>query len=155
MVKNFTRLINFYLRNQLVHYLLLIVPYSANTFDHKRDITALEHMIKEYNNDVDEDDSAHIDEIIFDYELGRDDGLTDYNFFINRCKNNFAIRGCHQHVFNKNNFFELLSYLKFNINTVELWYPYYMIFICTKNDDKYEKFNFLELVNLQMNCAWY
>lgn len=136
--------------------LLFIVPYSINTFDNKRKITELKHMIDDYNMDIREDDKTHMEEIMKNHNMIRDAGVIDYDLFIKRCNNNHQIRGCHHHVFNEYNFYELLDYVKLKVVKVELWYPFHMVFICTKTgNNNFEKLNINEIKNLKINGSFY
>src|SRR5829696_5005639 len=44
--------------------LVLILPNKEYTFDHKRQYTSFAHLLDDYNNDVSEYDTTHVDEIL-------------------------------------------------------------------------------------------
>ena len=80
-------------------HLLLILPNPVKTFDPKREITAFDHLMEDYNKNIQEDDMTHYDEIILKHDLSRDRRAGDLNNFIERCKKNQTFRGMHHHVF--------------------------------------------------------
>src|ERR1022692_2414923 len=43
-------------------YLFLVLPHKDETFDHKRPVTKLDHLIADFENDVDEADLTHLPE---------------------------------------------------------------------------------------------
>ena len=51
---------------------MLILPNKKSTFDHRRPYTTFEHLIKDYKNNVSEDDLTHYDEIILLHDIEMD-----------------------------------------------------------------------------------
>lgn len=51
--------------------LVLVIPHKDNTFDHHRPVTSLEHLIKDFDNDTDEDDMTHLEETLRLHDLSR------------------------------------------------------------------------------------
>ena len=49
--------------------LLIILPLKEATFDHKRSVTTIEHLIEDYENDVTENDLSHLSEILKLHDL--------------------------------------------------------------------------------------
>jgi SAM-dependent methyltransferase len=45
-------------------YLLLVLPDGRRTFDHRRPLSTLEHLISDYRRDINEDDPAHVAEAL-------------------------------------------------------------------------------------------
>src|SRR5665213_3542841 len=52
--------------------LLLVLPHRDGTFDHRRPITRIEHLIKDYEDRSDEGDQTHLEEILKFHDLRRD-----------------------------------------------------------------------------------
>jgi ubiquinone/menaquinone biosynthesis C-methylase UbiE len=113
-------------------YFLLILPKKKNNFDHKRPYTTFEHLIKDYKNNVNEDDLTHYDEIILLHDIYRD-GFKNRNEFMERSKENYINRCFHHHVFNKKLIYNMLTYTNFNIMYfIELDYDYVIFAISNK-----------------------
>jgi SAM-dependent methyltransferase len=87
--------------------LILITPLKAVTFDHKRDIVRIEHLINDYHNQTSEADLSHLDEILRLHDIGSDTAAVDLRTFKARSEKNFQNRALHQHVYDQ----ELLYYI--------------------------------------------
>jgi SAM-dependent methyltransferase len=87
--------------------LILITPFKGATFDHKRDIVRIEHLINDYHNQTSEADLSHLDEILRLHDLGLDPPAGDPHSFKARSEKNFQNRALHQHVYDQ----ELLYYI--------------------------------------------
>ncbi|CAF3335966.1 unnamed protein product [Rotaria sp. Silwood2] len=92
--------------------LLLLLPFKEHTFDHKRDIDRLEHLINDYHNQTSEADLSHLNEIVRLHDLAMDPPAGNINTFRERSEKNFQNRGLHQHVYDQ----ELLYYIFICLN---------------------------------------
>lgn len=101
-------------------YLVLIIPNKEKTFDHLRNVTTLEHLISDFENETQEDDLTHLPEVLKYHDLSMDRLAGSYKQFKERCENNLKFRGIHHHVFNLNLVIELLEYSNFKILGTEL-----------------------------------
>jgi len=99
--------------------LLLILPNPIKTFDHKREITMWNHLIDDYNRDMQEDDMTHYDEIILKHDLSRDRLAGNINEFRERCKKNKILRAMHQHVFDQQLAEKALLFTNFDVFGME------------------------------------
>jgi ubiquinone/menaquinone biosynthesis C-methylase UbiE len=79
--------------------LILILPKKESNFDHKRSVTSLEHVIKDYENNIDERDTSVIEEVLRLHDLNRDPKAGNFENFKKRSENNFSNRTLHHHVF--------------------------------------------------------
>jgi SAM-dependent methyltransferase len=79
--------------------LLLVLPRRSATFDHRRPVTPLQHMIEDFENDVAEDDLTHLPEILELHDLRRDPRAGDRQAFHKRSLDNVNNRCLHHHVF--------------------------------------------------------
>jgi len=95
--------------------LILLVPDKKWTFDHKRPVTTLTHLIEDLNRSTGEDDLTHMPEILQLHDLQRDPGAESYEIFKTRCQNNLEIRGMHHHVFDTSLVREMLEYSGFSV----------------------------------------
>ena len=111
---------------------LMILPEKSATFDHRRPVTTFDHLLSDYQNNVDETDLTHFEEIMTLHDLALDPGAGTFNQFKARSLDNFNNRCFHQHVFD----FDLLEkiYRYFNIKIVgkALTPPYHQIIVGIK-----------------------
>lgn len=112
--------------------LVLVVPHKDGTFDHQRPVTSLEHLIHDFNNQIDESDMTHLDEILRLHDLTKDPGAADFQFFNERSKQNEQNRCLHQHVFDSQLAIEMVNYCGLKILAVELFLPDQIIIISRK-----------------------
>lgn len=82
--------------------LLLILPRKESNFDHRRNITSLEHLIMDYENNTGEDDLTHLNEILNLHDLKRDPHAGTFEQFKKRSHDNLVNRGLHHHVYDQN-----------------------------------------------------
>ena len=73
--------------------LALIVPHRDGTFDHRRPVTQMEHLIEDFDRHVGEDDLTHLDEILALHDLAMDREAGDFNAFRERSLKNVENRG--------------------------------------------------------------
>ena len=111
--------------------LVIIVPHKDGTFDHLRPVTAIDHMIDDYEQCVDEDDVTHADEVLSLHDLNHDDG-TDSDKFEERIRNNFKERSMHHHVFATRTLAQLIDYAGLQILSLETIRPCHIVSIAKK-----------------------
>jgi len=80
-------------------YILLVLPYKKNIFDHRRRTTSFQHLLKDYQTCVEEDDLNHLEEILQLHDLTRDPLAGSFEDFKSRCLRNQELRFLHHHVF--------------------------------------------------------
>lgn len=110
----------------------LIVPHKDGTFDHRRQVTTLEHLIEDFDQKIGEDDLSHLDEILEMHDLERDPEAGDLNAFSARSKKNFENRGLHHHVFDTHLAVELINYIGLQIIVVEIFAPANILIVAQK-----------------------
>ncbi|MBN2787144.1 MAG: class I SAM-dependent methyltransferase [Paludibacteraceae bacterium] len=94
---------------------LIILPNKDFCFDHNRPITEFSHLLKDFQNNINEDDLTHLNEILELHDLKMDKAAGSLIEFRERSLNNFKNRALHQHVFNINLLKEIFSFLKLEI----------------------------------------
>jgi SAM-dependent methyltransferase len=99
--------------------LLLVVPHKEGTFDHRRPVTSLEHMLADDELGTAEDDLTHLEEVLRLHDLGRDSGVDDPEMFARRSHENPIHRGLHHHVFTTDTVLQLLDKVGFEVDAVE------------------------------------
>jgi SAM-dependent methyltransferase len=113
--------------------LLLILPHKKHTFDWRRPVTTLDHMVSDYQNQTTEDDLTHVDEILKLHDLSRDLPAGTPEQFRARSLNNLAVRALHHHVFTLDSAMELLKYAGFSPILSEVALPIHMIILARRN----------------------
>jgi len=93
-------------------YLVLVVPHKDGTFDHRRPITALSHLIEDYDACTAEDDTTHLAEILDLHDLTKDPSVSSLAEFREIAIRNATERRLHHHVFDTRLVMQLLDYLE-------------------------------------------
>lgn len=112
--------------------LVLIIPHKDGTFDHRRPVTSLEHLIQDFESQTDEGDMTHLEEILRLHDLSKDPGAGDFDSFQQRSKRNVENRCLHQHVFDTRLAVEVVNHMELQILAIELFHPYHIIIIAKK-----------------------
>jgi len=79
--------------------LVLVLPHKDATFDHRRPVTRLAHLLDDERVDTGEADLTHLPEILALHDLALDPPAGDLAAFTERSKLNLANRCLHHHVF--------------------------------------------------------
>lgn len=90
--------------------MIIVVPNRDETFDHNRDFTSFDHMLLDFENDIQESDLSHLKDIVdlHDYEM--DVQCNGKENFIERAKRNYENRCLHHHVFSKDSLRQLFKF---------------------------------------------
>ena len=96
-------------------YMVLVLPNKDGNFDRNRSFTKFDHILKDFENDVDESDLTHLDEIIELHDFEMDKNLGTLDEFVLRGKDNLKIRGLHHHVFDEVLIKEILKWCNFKV----------------------------------------
>ncbi len=116
--------------------LVIIFPHKEGTFDHRRNVTSLSHLIDDYEQKTDEADLTHLPEILEWHDLKKDPGIADAIAFKNRSEKNFENRCLHHHVFNTSLAVEIVHYLNLQIVEVDYLLPSDIIMVAKKKQAK-------------------
>jgi len=119
--------------------LLLVLPHKDGTFDWRRPVTPLSHMIEDYQNNVGEEDLTHLEEILSLHDLQRDPGAGTIEAFRERCQANHKYRAMHHHVFNTLTALELVNYAGFKILRADCLLPFHIFIIASRDSEKATK----------------
>lgn len=104
--------------------LFLVLPNKTSNFDHNRNITSMEHLLEDFNNNISEEDLTHLDEILTLHDLSMDPPAGDFDNYKKRSISNYQNRCLHHHVFDMNLLEQIFKY--FNIEL--------LLNDCTKTD---------------------
>ncbi len=112
--------------------LLLVLPHKEGTFDHRRPVTPLQHLIQDFEQRRGEDDLTHLPEILQLHDLARDPEAGDLESFRRRSQRNLENRCLHHHVFDTRSAVELVDLVRLRIRAVEAVPPFH-IFVLAAN----------------------
>jgi SAM-dependent methyltransferase len=112
--------------------LILVVPHREMTFDHRRPVTSLEHLIDDFERGVAEDDSTHVAEFIELFDLDRDPerrtreelAATTARFVENRCM--------HHHVFDSALVVRMLDRAGLELVGLETALPFHVVAVARR-----------------------
>jgi SAM-dependent methyltransferase len=111
---------------------LLILPHREGSFDHRREVTTIEHMKNDFKNNMPEDDSTHFEEILAKHNLTRDPVQESPATFRQWIINNKTNRGAHHHVFNALSAAKLVDEVGFQILDAEVALPQHICILSEK-----------------------
>jgi SAM-dependent methyltransferase len=133
--------------------ILLICPHMEKTFDCRRPITPLTHLIEDYSKGVDDYDLTHLPEILklcTWRDLSLDLETVSYEQFLARSKQNFDNRCLHHHVFITESWINILDYLNLEIVCLKAMLPFHIIAIGKKVSENVENSRNLHMSNMQL-----
>lgn len=115
-------------------YILFIIPHKDNTFDNKRPITTLNHLINDYEMDIQENDTTHFEEVIQLHDLSLDYGINNHSELLKRTEDNFNNRCLHHHVFNTPLAVQMADFLNLKICDIQHFNPFHIILLLQKTE---------------------
>jgi len=110
----------------------IIVPHAEGTFDHRRPVTPLSHLIEDQEANVTEADLTHLDEILALHDFGRDPGGGDAEIFRARSLRNVDNRCLHQHVFDTASAVAMVEHAGLGIFFVQALAPHDIVILARK-----------------------
>jgi predicted SAM-dependent methyltransferase len=113
-------------------FMVIVVPDKRFTFDHKRNVTTINHILEDYENNVNENDTTHLYEVINLHDEKMDNTGEDRAHFVNRILNNNENRTVHHHVFIPENVRQLMEESRMKVLYVRNFLPFHIIAICKK-----------------------
>jgi SAM-dependent methyltransferase len=111
-------------------YLLLIVPDKRYTFDHLRPITSFNHLLRDYEQNMSEDDLTHLSEIIRLHDAKLDMLSKDCDV---DWSNNIQTRRMHHHVFDKKLIKQVADYCELETVRVDWINPNNIVMLARKS----------------------
>ncbi|MGI0014596.1 MAG: methyltransferase domain-containing protein [Nitrososphaera sp.] len=109
--------------------LVLLLPNKQHTFDHRRPVTTLQHMITDFETGMTEDDVTHVAEVLALHDFVRDPDAGDMESFKLRCIRNIENRCLHHHVFDAPVAIELIRYAGLTIHSIEEIEPHHILLV--------------------------
>jgi SAM-dependent methyltransferase len=112
--------------------LVLVLPHKEGTFDHRRPVTSLGHLIADWESGTTDEDLTHLPEILALHDLARDPAAGDRTSFAARSHRNAENRCLHHHVFDTNLAIELIAHTGLQILAVEPLLPFHIVLVARK-----------------------
>jgi len=112
--------------------LVLLLPHKDGTFDHRRPVTTMQHLIADFDAGMAEDDLTHMPEIIALHDLDRDPEAGDLAAFKARSLRNADNRCFHHHVFDTRLAVRLVDHMGLQIRAVEAIRPMHILVVAQK-----------------------
>jgi SAM-dependent methyltransferase len=112
--------------------MVLVVPHKEGTFDHRRPVTTLNHLIDDYVNGTEEDDLTHLQESLALHDFARDPKLTNSCELATRCADNVNHRWLHHHVFNTRLVGQMIDRAGLQICSLEALKPHHIVVVAVK-----------------------
>lgn len=109
-----------------------VLPDKKFTFDHRRPVTTIAHLIADFEAGTEENDLTHLPEILLLHDFMRDPDAGDNAEFKNRCLRNFENRCMHHHVFDVSLAVELLNYIGLSVCATEEIQPHHILILARK-----------------------
>jgi SAM-dependent methyltransferase len=107
--------------------LVLILPDPRATFDHRRPVTAFEHLLEDERNATAEDDLTHLPEIVVLHDLDRDPLAGTREEFEARSRDVLRQRALHHHVFDPPLVARLLEHAGFEVLAAGSEPPFHLV----------------------------
>lgn len=95
--------------------LVIVAPRKESNFDCFREVVSFEHLLRDYTENVGEDDLTHLEEILRLHDLSKDLPAGNFSQFKIRCQTNFENRCLHHHVFDLPVLIEIADFFKLKI----------------------------------------
>jgi ubiquinone/menaquinone biosynthesis C-methylase UbiE len=112
--------------------LVLVLPNKEFTFDNKRPITKLSHLMDDFTNHTTEEDSTHFEEVIALHDFKYDTFVASKEDLITRTHLNIKNRAVHHHVFDLKLINELLVYCGFEMIHQQTYPPFHLVSVAQK-----------------------
>ncbi|HEY2480860.1 MAG TPA: class I SAM-dependent methyltransferase [Caulobacteraceae bacterium] len=99
--------------------LILVAPHKDGTFDHRRPVVTIEHLVADYEGEVDESDATHVEEVLALHDISRDVDGGDFEAFEARTLRWRENRCLHHHVFDTHLAGEMVGRAGFRVTRAE------------------------------------
>ena len=105
-------------------HLLMVVPHMAGTFDRRRPLTGLRHIVEDFESGIDEDDLTHLEETLRLHDRGGNTEPGDRETWEARRRENHSTRVLHHHTFTTPSLIALLDHAGLELLAVQTRFPH-------------------------------
>jgi SAM-dependent methyltransferase len=111
---------------------VIVLPHFKYTFDRRRQVTQVSHMLEDYERGTDEDDETHLPDILQFHDLALHPEPISREQLRVGILDNLRTRCAHHHVFDERNSSELLEKCGLWIKSVQYIRPYHIVLLAIK-----------------------
>ncbi len=108
-------------------HLLLVLPHRDGTFDHRRPVTSLEHLVADRACSRPEDDTTHVNEVLELHDLRRDPDMASREALLDAVARNAETRAMHHHVFDVRTALDAVSASGWRAVAAEATRPHHIV----------------------------
>jgi len=108
-------------------HLLLVVPDGLRSFDRKRPVTKLSHLLDDFSRDMGEEDLTHLEESVALHEIDRTPEYQSREDFRAWLSKNVENRRMHHHVFDRKLVVDMVSTSGFKVLASETTVPWNIV----------------------------
>lgn len=112
--------------------LLIVVPHRDFTFDHRREVTPLEHLREDERVGMSEGDLSHVAEVLARHDPRHDFFEGDAEAFAQRCWDNLRHRALHHHVFTTASAVQLVHAARLDVVRVVASRPHHIVILARR-----------------------
>ena len=112
--------------------LVMLLPHKDGTFDHRRPVTTMEHLVADFDAGMTENDLTHMPEILALHDLDLDPEAGDSVAFKARSLRNSENRCFHHHVFDTSLAVSLVNHMGLQLRAVETIQPMHILVVAQK-----------------------
>lgn len=123
---------------------LLVLPHKEGTFDWRRPVTPLAHMIDDFEKQTGEDDLTHLPEILSLHDLEKDPLAGSPEQFRERSLQNSVNRALHHHVFDTLTAIQLADRAGFQLLQINNIKPFHIVIVARNSQDAPDNARFLK-----------
>lgn len=105
-------------------WVLMIAPHRAGTFDHRRPVTSLEHLVEDHENGIGESDLTHLEETLRLHDRSRDADRSPREEWEAARRDNAQTRLLHHHVFDSTTLVQLLDRAGVRVQQLVVRHPH-------------------------------
>jgi SAM-dependent methyltransferase len=113
--------------------LLIVLPHRAATFDRRREVTRLEHLLEDDDRNVDESDATHVEEFLDRVDLGVIAFPGGMPVRAARARDNAAHRVVHHHVFDERLAEQMLAQCAVGLLCIDVLWPFHIVALARKS----------------------
>jgi SAM-dependent methyltransferase len=105
-------------------WVLMVAPHRGGTFDHRRPVTPLAHMVADFEVGTGEDDLTHLDETLALHDRARDADDSPREQWEAARRDNVNTRLLHHHVFDGEGLVRLLDHAGVQVHRMTVRHPH-------------------------------
>jgi SAM-dependent methyltransferase len=134
--------------------LFLLLPHKDGTFDWRRPVTTLQHVIQDFERQVGEDDISHLEEVLALHDLDRDKAAGSPEQLRQRCLQNVTNRAIHHHVFDTPTAIKFVDCAGFQVVRATTFEPHHIVIVARRTKGKPNNGTFLagNWAGLRQSC---